>query len=564
MKTEQDLRSIQSQAILRLNCPGYGQASALTRGSARHLTEYKVIIVNPLSILHIFDGQADIVRQIDIAISDGLTSFKLADDQLINKLSSEIELRSQEILQFLGQGGLLVYYLCRPFVLTGSSRFLDNYAWLCGLAPDQSGQSTLSVRVIRHMSTAAHGRNIDKTDAADSSGFSKYFDQSGLEWNTIIRAEYLSEGYTALALAGPKKCISGQLMVGDGGGQVVFLPAPYSPDFDRTLIDCIYQCHTNNLTQDSSPIPEIAPAAEPVLEKSQKDASPHKTEVASVSKSFSTTVVEPCLNPPPADIKTKPTEENIQSAKKSTPEKVLEELRQSLPATATPAPAPVPHVEKDLPEKTNMPRKEADIENWAANYSLLGIDKIVAETQAVREQITQLERQIASQEEMFGFLEAVKAPLLSGKGGSLVESCKMILNAFGWASKALGSNPEQLLLNENGQPIAITQISLSKGSVERAQLARLAESMINYWNEQTSELKGILIACPFADTVFDQRQEPDFTEMVIEFARRKNVCLLSTLQLLHIYRDIGLGKVDGNSIRQTILACSGCLPGFTK
>jgi hypothetical protein len=568
MKTVQDLRSIQSQAILRLNCPGYGQASALSKDGAALLTEYKVIIANPLSVLHLFGGQTDMTKQIDMALNEGLTSFKLADDQLINKLSAQIDNRSQEILQFLGQGGLLIYYLSRPFVLIGSSRFLDNYAWLGGLAPDQSGQSTLGEQTIRHMSTVAHGRNVDKTAEADNNEFSKYFEQPGLEWNTIIRTEFLTEGYITLALAGPKKCIAAQLMVGDCGGRVVFLPAPYSPDFDRTLVDCIYQWHTNNLAKYPDSAAEIVPPDKIV----PQEAVPPPPGNTKLKQLFAEQLAPPSQSSPAAPnvVDDKPPATNLNGQEKEEPvanspiekmpEKILEGFKQSLPVAAM----AVPDVEAALPENKILPGADQDIKNWAITYQLLGIDQILEETETVRAQIMQLERQIASKEETIGFLETAKVPLLSGRGGSLLETCKITLNALGWASKTWGSNPNQLLLNENGQPKALAHISLSKGQVERAQLAGLAESLINYWNEHTYELKGIFIACPFADTAFDQRQSPDFTEMVIEFARHKNVCLLSTLQLLYIYRDIRLGKADAKSIHQAILTCSGCLPGFAE
>ncbi len=278
MKTVQDLQSIQSQAILRLNCPGYGQALGLSRDSAGPLTNYRVIIVNPLSILHLFDIQLDIVKQIDMAIGDGLTSFKLDDDRIINQISTEIEYRSKEMVQFVEQGGLLVFYLCRPFVLMGNSKYVDNYAWLGKMAPDQSGSSTMSEQTVRHMSTVAHGRNVDKTPEAENTEFSKYFDQPGLEWNTIIRTEFLSDNYTVLALAGPKKCIAGQLKIGDCGGQVVFLPAPYSPDFDHSLVDCIYQWHKNNMRDDPGLVEEVA-----VVQDTMPEVNGQEIEITSVT-----------------------------------------------------------------------------------------------------------------------------------------------------------------------------------------------------------------------------------------------------------------------------------------
>ena len=54
MKTVQDSKILQAQAILRLNCPGTGQLLSLKEGDAQPLSEYTVIIVNPVSIVHLF------------------------------------------------------------------------------------------------------------------------------------------------------------------------------------------------------------------------------------------------------------------------------------------------------------------------------------------------------------------------------------------------------------------------------------------------------------------------------------------------------------------------------
>ncbi len=232
------------------------------------------------------------------------------------------------------------------------------------------------------------------------------------------------------------------------------------------------------------------------------------------------------------------------------PATIITELQPSVPIEAATVPPPI----EELPQQRI----------WAADYSLVGINRILEETKFVRAQMLQLEKQIAIKEETISFLEALKVPLLTGKEGSLLESCKITLNVLGWASKPWLQNTNELILIDSAQPVALTRIAVSKGQAERGELAHLAESMINYWNEHTYELKGILIACPFTDTPFDQRPEPDFTDAVIEFAKRKNICLLSTLQLLYITRDLRLARVQAATMRQTILACSGCLPGFME
>jgi hypothetical protein len=533
MKTLQDLKSVQAQAILRINCPGYGQVSGLSSGSARPLIEYKVIVVNPLSILHLFDGPSEILRQIDLVISDGVSSCKLADDELINKISAEIEIRSSELIHFLKAGGLLIYYLCRPFVLIGENKSLDNYAWLGGLVPDQPGQSTMGEHTVRHMSAAAHGRNIDKTAEASNSGFGKYFDQSGLEWNTIIRTDYLSEGYTALALAGPKKCISAQLLVGDSGGQVVFLPAPYSPDFDRTLMECVDPWYSKNPTGDSATIVEGQKAPLGTDDNKEEAEAGINTETPTLQQRFTNALQAKVTRVKPE-------------------EQIIAPLSQAkLPA-------------RTEQEQEQEQKQKQELTNWATHYLLPGVDQLSQETEAIRGQVEELEKQIAKNEDTIYFLEAVKVPLLTGAGENLLESCKSILESFGWVSEERVANPNELILSRDGNPAALVHIAVSNEQIERAELAQLVESLIAFWNSEGRELKGILVACNYADTPLTQRTEPDFPESVIEYAGRKNICLITTVQLLYMYRDFKLLKVQADAMRQVIFSSQGCLPGFAS
>jgi hypothetical protein len=243
------MKSIQREQVLRLNCPGFGEESYLTIGKAKPLDNYDVIVANPVSILHLFDREPEVLKEIDSKLDEGLTSFTLKNDSLLQALESDLKKRIFELVSFLERGGLLVYYLCRPFLLQGNSLSMDNYFWLESLAPDTPVENN-----VRHMSAVSHGRTIEPTDQAEKSEFAAYFQQSGLEWNTIIRTDFLTEGYIVLATAGPRKCIAAHLIAGDNGGRIIFLPAPYSPDFDRTLMDCVNNWYVKR-SGDSAPEP---------------------------------------------------------------------------------------------------------------------------------------------------------------------------------------------------------------------------------------------------------------------------------------------------------------------
>ncbi|MDZ4832927.1 MAG: hypothetical protein SGJ27_03925 [Candidatus Melainabacteria bacterium] len=233
------MRIIPKERILRVNCAGYGTEAHWNLGRAKSLNNYSAIIVNPVSIAHLFDKDPELVRKVEQCLAEGNTTLTIDDDLLLRNLAAEIDSRVLELSDFLTQGGVLVYFLCRPFIIQGPSLALDNYYWLESLAPDQPAE-----RNVRHMSAVSHGRLIEPTDDGSISEFAPYLQQPGLEWSTLIRTEYLTEGYTVMAEAGSKKCIAGQLFIVESSGKVVFLPSPYSPDFDKTLIDALNGWYT--------------------------------------------------------------------------------------------------------------------------------------------------------------------------------------------------------------------------------------------------------------------------------------------------------------------------------
>lgn len=230
------MKSIAREKVLRLNCPGFGEESHLNLGRAKSLDNYQVIIANPVSLLHLFDKGPEPTRRINQLLDEGVNQLNVPDDALIQELINESDSRLEELIPFLSQGGLLIYFLCRPFVLAGPTISVDNYDWLSVYAPaSKSPDGTGS----RQMSALSHGRVIETTDEGNTSEVFEYLEQSGIEWNTIIRTDFLSSNYSVLATAAQKKCISAQFWAGDKGGKVIFLPAPYSPDFDRVLMTCV-------------------------------------------------------------------------------------------------------------------------------------------------------------------------------------------------------------------------------------------------------------------------------------------------------------------------------------
>jgi len=745
------MRTILREEILRINCPGFGEPSLLALGKARSLETYKVIIVNPVSILHLFEGGSEALRRIEAAQGDGLTSYTLANQDLLNKINDEVTARTEQLVKFLETGGLLIYFLCRPFALHGPTLSIDNYLWLLSLAPDQSSEKNS-----RNMSAVSQGRNIECTPEASDSEFFEFLQLPGLEWTTIIRTDNLTEGYTTLATAGPKKCISGELYAGDNAGRIVFLPAPYSPDFDRTLIECANLWYQRKLGNDvtigeikqavrdatatksvvNTPrvhISEVEAAKAQLIakEQSQMNDSPLERSTAGrpASKSrqsmksaeqepdlpseslsggsitpsgplsqvvtganivlkpgqtggpnglgkgdsgSSTTGTNPGVtadkgrsqNPRSASPnKAKASQNKILAANELTERK--EPLAEDLEALRTLAPAPKPTnkqvitadiagdkipdtsapgefsgpggrlpatisaeillkeleqfnqeggpppsarpEDRTQPGRTlsaaleevsnlssrsdSLPQPQRDIDvslragnsnvppsalinalnqempktpplTWANSYNPAGVEALKEERESLYQQVKELTERLAVIDERLKVTDELKNILLTGEGLQLINACKKALSLIGWNVQPSTLSESELWLNDGDKTEVLARVVRSDGQGKRADLASLAESVITFWEEFDQEPKGLLISCTWASTPPKERNEPDYPRAGVEFAQKKNLCLLTTCQLLGIFREIDSGKQIGDEIKSSLVSTNGTFEGF--
>jgi hypothetical protein len=912
------MNSIQKEQILRVNCPGFGEENYFSVGKAKSLDAYKVIIVNPVSIFHLFDNDLKLQKEIDNDLADGLTSRTVASDALLQSIQEELKTRRiLELVSFLEKGGLLIYYLCRPFLVQGDNIAIDNYAWLESLAPDSSPDDN-----IRHMSAVSHGRVVEATPDGEASEFGPYLSQTGLEWNTIIRQDFLTDGYKPLATAGPRKCIAAQLMAGDQGGRILFLPAPYSPDFDKKLIECVQDWNTKTHNAGAVEVPVAVAVQAPVLEVAETvaplaaavapvpvvaaeapapvatvsapapvvaepvpvvsapapaavvetptpvEAAPLapveapapvavvpvpapvvETPVAAtpiitpappvesaviitpppapepVAEPIPVSIVEtpalvnfapassPIITPPPPPVVSEPvavvtpvpavvpdetdatdslvremellTQANPSSGSSSSfappapaseavpgakiarglfgdddddrldigspaftaqtnvPQTVNAEVPVAPAAQTTPAPTSAPHATPspliqtlveasehaaasstpnpvpviveppvslptaealipaidetqemkarglniehslDLDAMDNSPSRPAEVippaeveepklevetptadvaaqidnavviddalpavsplaslpievlpmpetattsngktngngnghhseeihENHKAeevnlanslssnsDLALFGadakqpeakdlikkmeeiskntnsdvtLDIVLPQSEELRKKrvslldsIKQAQVEIANVENKITQIEHLKNSLLRGEGDDLLAACQRILTKLGWDAQPSEKSEQEMYLLASDKPQALARIVRSTAQAKRTDIAELGESVCSFWGEHEIEPKGLMLACTWADRSLSERQEQDYTDGLAQFAQKKSLCLMTTLQLLCMYRDVEMGRLTADEARNRILDTNGRLSGF--
>ncbi len=180
--------SLAADKVLRVNCPGWGVSSTLPLVEAKPLAMYDVIVVNPASIVHLFEPKSDLAKQIEKLVADGTSVLKMDNDSQLESISAELELREHELRQFLSKGGLLIYFLAPPFTLSGPTQSMDNYLWLYECVPDKADGNN------RSMSANGRGKDLEMAVRAKQHPFSAYLQQAGMEWSTLIKKESLADG----------------------------------------------------------------------------------------------------------------------------------------------------------------------------------------------------------------------------------------------------------------------------------------------------------------------------------------------------------------------------------
>jgi hypothetical protein len=156
----------------------------------------------------------------------------------------------------------------------------------------------------------------------------------------------------------------------------------------------------------------------------------------------------------------------------------------------------------------------------------------------------------------------MKVSLLAGPQEALHHAVQEVLGRMGWHVYASESNPKELWLSRGEQVEIIARVVSSAGAANRSEIAQLAESVISFWDEKEVEPKGLLIAQTWTETAPSDRSEPDFTAALQEFAGKKHLCVMSTMQLLAMFKDIELDAMAADEMRQRMLETNGRLLGF--
>jgi hypothetical protein len=216
---------------------------------------------------------------------------------------------------------------------------------------------------------------------------------------------------------------------------------------------------------------------------------------------------------------------------------------------------------KELIKKMEEMTKTAP-STWCEEFSFPFIDLLKNEHSQMAEQIRQMQARLSAVEARINAVETLKTILLTGENVALMSGTQEVLSRLGWQVQQSRTNINELWLSRGDQVEVIARVVYSTGGANRTEIAQLAESVIAFWDEYETEPKGILIAQTWSSKHPSERSEPDFSPALQEFASKKHLSLMSTMQLLSMYKDIELNTMPVDEMRKRMIDTSGRLLGF--
>jgi hypothetical protein len=188
---------------------------------------------------------------------------------------------------------------------------------------------------------------------------------------------------------------------------------------------------------------------------------------------------------------------------------------------------------------------------------------LVNKYNALKEQIERAEKERQEIADQLNTIRELGTGLIGGSDRQLIESCYKVLSKLGWQI-SLNAHDSQELQLKAGDHLSIARVIWTTAEPERSHLGQLSISQTQQWCDQGEEPKGILIVSRLGTKAIEAPSltKADYDSELAKHAAKKNVCMMTSIQVLAMYRDLVLKHLDVNTLREKIINCAGWLEGF--
>jgi len=201
------------------------------------------------------------------------------------------------------------------------------------------------------------------------------------------------------------------------------------------------------------------------------------------------------------------------------------------------------------------------VPDWCKRYFSDEIAKLNTELDELNEQVKVAQQKIRDVETRVALTRGIRNTLLTTTGDELVEACGKVLSLLGWKVTLTAEDKHELRLEVEDKHVCIARVIWTTTKAERSHLGQLSISQTRYWMEKGIEPKGIIIVSKISsDAPTSVGDSPEEIELN-DYAAKRNVCLMSTLQLLSLYKEIALADASPDKLRTSIVNASGWLAG---
>ena len=202
-----------------------------------------------------------------------------------------------------------------------------------------------------------------------------------------------------------------------------------------------------------------------------------------------------------------------------------------------------------------------DVPDWTKRYFSDEIAKLNSELDELNEQVKLAQQKIRDVETRVALTKGVRNTLLTTTGDELVEACGKVLSLIGWKVTIAAEDKHELRLEVDEKHVCIARVIWTTTQAERSHLGQLSISQTRYWCEKGTEPKGILIVSKISDQAPSTGGSSAEEIELAEYAAKKNVCLMTTMQLLSLYKEVALDDAKPDGLRSAIVAANGWLSG---
>lgn len=172
--------------------------------------------------------------------------------------------------------------------------------------------------------------------------------------------------------------------------------------------------------------------------------------------------------------------------------------------------------------------------------------------------VQEAKKKIQDCEGRIKMMTVLQKSLLSATGDELVEGCARVLQLMNWRVKRADKDKQELLLNSDSGGLVIVRVSWTSPQAAHVDLGTLVISQVYHWCKQKTEPKGIMIVNTLAG---GSVPDSGFSGDLEEYAKHKNVCVITTLQLLYMFRELNQNMENAESFQKSLLTTVGVLQG---